>query len=180
MTMYTLEFDGMLLSPSDAWPDQEGLLGYGWIIKRNNFEIARGFGVFLRKCEAGSNAAEYLALIEGLEALSDLRIRNEPIEIRGDAKCVIDQMAGYASVSSPLTLTLHRRTRKLARRFKSLTWVWVPRRENKHADKLSRRSFRYLHRSPALEREIKNPPFIQLYGGRLVPLLDLRIHAPAV
>ena len=57
----------------------------------------------MRKCTAGSNAAEYLALIEGLEALEDLRIGNEPVEVRGDAKCVIDQMLGHAAVSSPLT-----------------------------------------------------------------------------
>jgi len=79
--------------------------------------------------------AEYLALIEGLETLADLRITNKPIEIRGDAKCVIDQMSGFASVSSPLTRTFHNRTRKISKRFKSLTWVWVPRRENQHADK---------------------------------------------
>ncbi len=176
--MYLLEFDGMLRSSSDIWPANVGLLGYGWIIKRNNSEIARGFGVFMRRCMAGSNVAEYLALIEGLEALVDLRIDSEMIEIRGDAKCVIDQMTGQASVSSPLTHTLHNRARKISKRFKSLTWVWVPRRENKHADKLSRRSFRYLHYSPALEREILKPPFIQLYGGMLVPLLDLRVHAP--
>ena len=30
-------------------------------------EIARGFGLFLCKCRTGSNIAEYLALIEGLE-----------------------------------------------------------------------------------------------------------------
>ncbi|HEU0291561.1 MAG TPA: hypothetical protein VFR47_02430 [Anaerolineales bacterium] len=69
-------------------------------------EIARGFGVFLPICVVGSNVAEYLALIEGLEALADLRIGEAAIEIRGDAKCVIDQMLRYAPVSSPLTRTL--------------------------------------------------------------------------
>ena len=176
--MYSLQFDGMLRSSGDPWPADVGLLGYGWIIEKDKVEIARGFGVFMRRCMAGSNVAEYLALIEGLEAMSDLRVINETVEIRGDAKCVIDQMTGQASVSSPLTRTLHNRTRKLSKRFKSLTWVWVPRRENKHADQLSRRSFRYLYYSPALEREIRKPPFIQLYGGKLIPLLDLRVHAP--
>jgi len=31
-------------------------------------------------------------LIDGLDALTDLQITLEPVEIRGDAKCVIDQM----------------------------------------------------------------------------------------
>lgn len=175
--MYILQFDGMLRFAADGWPANMGLLGYGWILTKNNTEVAHGFGVFLRRCEAGSNAAEYIALIEGLEALADLRIVNEVIEIRGDAKCVIDQMNGLASVSSPLTRILHKRARELSKQLKTLIFVWVPRRENKHADKLSRRSFRYLQYSPALERESKMTPFVQLYGGRLVPLLDLRVHS---
>ncbi len=176
--MYILQFDGMLRASSSEWKANVGLLGYGWVIERDNVEIARGFGIFVRKCTAGSNAAEYLALIEGLEALEDLRIGNEPVEVRGDAKCVIDQMLGHAAVSSPLTRTLHRRAQKLTRRFKSLTWVWVPRRENKHADKLSRRSFRYLHASPRLQKELNAARLFPLYGGRFIPLLDLRVHAP--
>lgn len=86
-------------------------------------EIARGFGVYLRNCMAGSNAAEYLAVIEGLEALTDLQLRKAAIEIRGDAKCVIDQMLGYGGVSSPLTRTLDRQAQKLARRFSSFIYI---------------------------------------------------------
>ncbi|MEW6402233.1 MAG: ribonuclease HI family protein [Chloroflexota bacterium] len=176
--MYTLRFDGMFQTFDDKWPVGIGLLGYGWVITRNDVEVAHGYGIFARRCDAGSNVAEYLALIEGLEALADLQIKNHAVEVRGDAKCVIDQMLGQATVSTPLTLTLHRRAQKLARRYKHLTWTWVPRRENKHADKLSRRSRQHLHYSPHLEQEIQNAQIIPLYGGRLIPLLDLRVHAP--
>lgn len=178
--MYILQFDGMLRSSSGIWPINVGLLGYGWLIQRNNIEIAHGFGVFVRNCMAGSNAAEYLALIEGLEALVDLRIRAAAAEIRGDAKCVIDQMIGSASVSSPLTLELYLRARKLAGHFTCLTWVWIPRRENRQADSLSRRSFRYLHYSPRVDREINESQLLSQYGGRLVPLVDLRVHNPVM
>ena len=77
-----------------------------------------------------------------------------------------------------MTLELHQRARQLAQRFPALTWVWLPRRENRYADRLSRRSFHYLRSSPHLEKEIHNTQLIPLYGGRLVPLLDLRVHAP--
>ena len=175
-SMYILQFDGMLhTSGSPRIP--VSLLGYGWILQRNGMEIARGYGLFLRKCKTGSNIAEYLALINGLDALIDLRLRHESVEIRGDAKCVIDQMIGYAGVSSPLTKDLNRRARKLARRFTTLTWVWVPRHENRRADSLSRRSFNYLHYSPHLNREI-NMPQGYFSDGRLLPLVDLRVHTP--
>ena len=134
--MYTLQFDGMLRTVHNDHRLQVGLLGYGWLIEKNNVEVAHGFGIFVGRPMAGSNAAEYLALIEGLEVLVDLRITGAEIQIRGDAKCVIDQMIGIASVSSPLTLDLYRRARKLANHFTSLTWNWVLRRENRQADSL--------------------------------------------
>lgn len=175
--MYILRFDGML-QPSGSERMPVSLLGYGWILERNNREVAHGFGLFLRKCKTGSNIAEYLALIEGLETLRDLRIGHEHVEIRGDAKCVIDQMTGYAGVSSPLTRELHQRARTLAKPFTGLTWVWVPRSENRHADRLSRRSFYYLCDSPDLRRKINASRRSSAHAERLVPLVDLRIHAP--
>ena len=174
--MYTLQFDGMLRTVNDDRESQIGLLGYGWLIERNNVEVAHGFGIFVGRPMAGSNAAEYLALIEGLEALVDLRIIGAVVQIRGDAKCVIDQMIGSATVSSPLTLELYQQARKLASHFTSLTWNWVPRRENRQADSLSRRSFRYLSNSSCLGQEINRLELVSLYGGRLVPLADLRVH----
>jgi ribonuclease HI len=140
-------------------------------------EIARGFGLFLRRCKTGSNIVEYLALMEGLETLVDLQVRHAAVEIRGDAKCVIDQMIGYARVSSPLTRELNEHAQTLARRFTDLTWVWVPRSENRHADSLSRRSFRYLRYSPHLGREINRSRLSASHAERLVPLVDLRVHA---
>jgi len=178
-SMYILQFDGMLHTSVNG-QKSVSLLGYGWILHRNRIEVARGFGIFLRQHKTGSNIAEYIALIDGLEALMDLRLRHAPVEIRGDAKCVIDQMIGCAGVSSPLTGILNRRAQKLARRFTALTWVWVPRRENRQADNLSRRSLNYLCYSPHLDREIANYRFSSSRNGKLIPLVDLRVHAPAV
>ena len=178
--MYTLQFDGMLRTVHNDWQSYLGLLGYGWLIERNHVEVAHGYGIFVGRSMAGSNVAEYLALIEGLEALVDLRIRDAIIQIRGDAKCVIDQMTGIASVSSPLTLELYQRARTLAGQFSYLTWNWVPRRENRQADSLSRRSFRYISYSSCLDQEINQSQLGSLYGGRLVPLVDLRVHHPVL
>jgi ribonuclease HI len=175
--MYILKFDGML-QPSGSELTPVSLLGYGWILERDDVEIARGFGLFLRKCKTGSNIAEYLALIDGLETLVDLRIRHERVQIRGDAKCVIDQMTGSAGVSAPFTRELHQRARNLVNRFTSLTWVWVPRSENRHADRLSRRSFHYLRYSPQLYRKIHRSRLSLSQSERLVPLVDLRVHTP--
>ena len=176
--MYTLQFDGMLRFV-DEKAGKAGLLGYGWLILNDEIEVARGFGLFAQTHTANSNIAEYLALIEGLEALADLKIRNELIEIRGDAKCVIDQMKGVASVSSLPTRKLHRRAERFAARFHSLTWTWIPRKENKIADKLSRRGLRQLHVMPrAYENAMDQLNTCSAGRGRLISLIDLRVYTP--
>ena len=167
--MYTLHFDGMLRIDGNEQLHKNGLLGYGWLIRKDQVEIAHGFGIFARRGQASSSVAEYLALIEGLEALTDLRVERETVEIHGDAKCVIDQMDGLSAVSSPQLWKLHLRARKLTQRFHSLTWVWVPRRQNKQADALSRRGLRYLNCESSFSTN-------KARSNELAPLVDLRIH----
>jgi reverse transcriptase-like protein len=106
-----------------------------------------------------------------LGALADLRIRDEVVEIRGYAKCVIDQMLVHARVSSSITQTLNRRAQKLASCFGYQTWVWVPRRENRHADGLSRRSFRFLHYSAYLKQEVNDTESVPFGEGRFASAL---------
>jgi ribonuclease HI len=174
--MLTLQFDGMLqLVPEKT--GQTGLLGYGWLALDNQREVARGFGLSAHRYLINSNIAEYLALIEGLEALIDLRICTKPINICGDAKCVIDQMKGIASVSSLPTQRFHRRAKKLAACFDSLAWNWIPRKENKPADRLSRRGLRQLYTIPeAYERALNQLRTNPTQAGGLVPIIDLRVY----
>ena len=167
--MYILQFDGMLCSRSLEHIQPQELLGFGWLIQKNGIEIAHGFGIYACRDSVGSSFAEYLALLEGLEALTDLQIWGETIEVQGDAKCVIDQMLGIASVSSLPLRNLYRHAQAMTQRFHSLTWVWMPRNKNKQADMLSRRGLRYLnHSSPARVAPNKES---------MIPLVDLRVHS---
>ncbi len=175
--MVSLQFDGMLKLLNEE-PEMGGLLGYGWLISSNGSEIAHGFGLFAYKQTVNSSLAEYLALIEGLDALIDIHSRDEQVEIIGDAKCVIDQMSGTATISSPITRKLHNQARRLARRFSQLSWAWVPRSKNKLADKLSRRGLMNLYNLPGsydsvLSRLNARP------GDRkeFISMLDLRVYS---
>jgi ribonuclease HI len=176
---YSLQFDGMLHTISEENPRTGGFLGYGWLLHLDDNEIAYGFGLFAQKHLVNSNLAEYLALIEALEALLDLRIGNEYIEIRGDAKCVIDQMTGVASISSPPTQRLYQRARKLAAQFNHLSWGWVPRAKNKPADKLSRRGLYQLYIKPnAYEMALSRLNTYPQDSSGFIPVLDLRVYNP--
>jgi ribonuclease HI len=176
--MYLLQFDGMLQTLTEH-PQMGGFLGYGWLITRDGTEIAHGFGLFGNRQTVNSNIAEYLALIEALEASFDLRILDEQIEIHGDSLCVIDQMAGKASVSSPAIQNLYRRAHRLAGKFRHLTWGWVPRHKNKLADSLSRRGLEHLYNQPGAYALALNRLDAQSGGSSgFISMLDLRVYNP--
>jgi len=142
--MITLRFDGLYrtVSPNNDPHEKTGLMCYGWVIFRHGRQVAHGHGAYARLDDASSNSAEYLALIEGLSALRDMGVENEPIEVIGDARSVIDQMLGQAGVSSPQARPLYQRARRIARHFDRLSWTWQPRRDNHAADLLTRRALR--------------------------------------
>ncbi len=118
------------------------LMCYGWLIFHNQHQVAQGYGSYTHRNVSSSNGAEYLALIEGLEALSDLRLQNENILIMGDAKSVIDQMQGTAEATSPRIQLLYLRAMQTSQNFSRLVWRWVPRQQNREADQLSRKALR--------------------------------------
>jgi ribonuclease HI len=148
--MLTLEFDGLFRSaPREMFLGEDaGFMCYGWVILRDGVVIARGHGGYVRAREASSNVAEYLGLIEGLEALLDLQNGREPVLVCGDAKSIIEQMQGFASVSAISIKPLYRKARKLARRFRRIYWNWTPRRNNQTADALTRRALRQIRAYP--------------------------------
>lgn len=172
--MYTLYFDGLFRS---SWyrlqnniPPRD-IMCYGWLIRHNNRVIARGHGGLLQTKQASSNCAEYIALIEGLEALMDLRVEHEEIRIIGDAKSVIDQMTGAARVSSDQIRQLNTRALRLSRWFDHLEWIWAPRKQNRDADQLTRRALKQIRLSAEFHHGQKE---IQNRRG-VIQLLDLRV-----
>lgn len=182
---YALRFDGLYrsFSGSSNSKDSAGFLCYGWLICRNDIVIAQGHGVFVRSLGASSNMAEYLALIEGLDALSDLGLEDEPVKVFGDAKSVIDQMNGVAAVSSEMIWPLFLRARQLSSRFINLRCIWTPRKNNKAADWLTRRAMRQIHADrrnyQAALKAVANGSKSTKRSAKLFPLIDLRIFQTA-
>ena len=147
--MYILHFDGLFKTAAEIHqlPHDCGFLSYGWLIEENGQVIAHGLGTYLRRKSASSSVAEYLALIEGLEALIDLNACHLPVSVIGDAKSVIDQLEGITGVSSGDIRPLYARASELAARFTRLHWLWTPREFNRLADALTRRAMRQLRAS---------------------------------
>jgi ribonuclease HI len=180
--MYTLRFDGLFrgIGGNTNLHQKAGFMCYGWLVIKYGKMIARGHGAFGRGREATSLVAEYLGLIEGLEAMLDLGAPTEPIKVVGDAKSVIDQMMGTALVSSPSIIPLYRRAKRLSCNFEDLTWVWTARKNNREADRLTRRAMRQLkldraHFTAALEN-LEKTKDDHKKTRRLVDLLNLRVY----
>ncbi len=81
-----------------------------------------------------NNVAEYSGLIAGLK-LAELYAPGADIEVRMDSKLVVEQMSGRWKIKHPGMRPLAMEANRLAPF--GTTYTWVPREQNKHADRLA-------------------------------------------
>jgi probable phosphoglycerate mutase len=84
---------------------------------------------------ATNNVAEYRGLIAGLDDAANLGARE--VAVFMDSKLVVEQMSGRWKVKHPDLIELNAQARKLASRFDRVSYEWIPRERNKHADRLA-------------------------------------------
>jgi len=82
-----------------------------------------------------NNVAEYRGLIAGLEEAR--RLGADDVAVRMDSKLVVEQMTGRWKVKHPAMAELHQQARALASVFGHISFGWIPREQNKHADRLA-------------------------------------------
>jgi broad specificity phosphatase PhoE/ribonuclease HI len=82
-----------------------------------------------------NNVAEYRGLIAGLQAAAELSAAE--VAVRMDSKLVVEQMSGRWRVKNVDLKPLHTQARQLVGRFDRVTFDWIPRERNKHADRLA-------------------------------------------
>ncbi len=85
---------------------------------------------------ATNNVAEYSGLVAGLRAAAELA-PGADIDVRMDSKLVVEQMSGRWQIKDPNLRTLARSAQDVARRFGRVSYSWVPRARNAHADRLA-------------------------------------------
>lgn len=92
-------------------------------------ERAAGLG------HATNNVAEYQGLIAGLSAALDVGATE--VDVRMDSKLVVEQMKGSWKVKHPGLQPLALEAQELRRRFERISFAWIPREKNRHADRLA-------------------------------------------
>jgi probable phosphoglycerate mutase len=83
---------------------------------------------------ASNNVAEYRGLLAGLEEVQRID-PDAALEVRMDSKLVVEQMAGRWKIKHPDMRELALAAQRL-RNPSTVTWTWVPRAQNGHADRL--------------------------------------------
>ncbi|MDW5322865.1 bifunctional RNase H/acid phosphatase [Plantactinospora sp. KLBMP9567] len=111
-----------------------GPAGYGAVVRDAGSgevlaERSESIGV------ATNNVAEYRGLIAGLEAAREVGASG--VEVRMDSKLVVEQMAGRWQIKNPGLRPLAAQAAGLVRKFDSVTYTWIPRERNRHADALA-------------------------------------------
>jgi ribonuclease H / adenosylcobalamin/alpha-ribazole phosphatase len=124
----------LIVEADGASRGNPGAASYGAVVRDGETgellaELAEPLGT------ATNNFAEYRGLIAGLEAAAaldpDARVR-----VRMDSKLVVEQMSGRWQVKHPDMKPLAARARSILPR-ENVSYQWVPRAENQHADRLA-------------------------------------------
>ncbi|MEU4213105.1 bifunctional RNase H/acid phosphatase [Streptomyces sp. NPDC026206] len=84
---------------------------------------------------ATNNVAEYKGLIAGLEAAKALD-PDAVVQVRMDSKLVVEQMSGRWKIKHPDMKPLAARAQRILPA-SQVTYQWIPREKNKHADRLA-------------------------------------------
>jgi ribonuclease H / adenosylcobalamin/alpha-ribazole phosphatase len=112
-----------------------GPAGYGAVVRDATTgevlaEVSESIG------RATNNVAEYSGLIAGLRAAAAIA-RGADVEVRMDSKLVVEQMSGRWQIKHPDMRPLAAKARETARSLGRVSYTWVPRSRNVHADRLA-------------------------------------------
>ena len=112
-----------------------GPAGYGAVVTENGKIVAELYDVI---GVATNNVAEYNGLVAGLSHIHQLDA-NATVEVAMDSKLVVEQMSGRWQIK-------HADMRDLAKQCRDahtptlVTYSWIPRDENSHADRLANKA----------------------------------------
>ena len=86
-----------------------------------------------------NNVAEYSGLVAGLTAAAELA-PGADVEVRMDSKLVVEQMSGRWQIKHPALRALAAQAEAADRHVGRVSYQWVPRAQNAHADRLANRA----------------------------------------
>jgi ribonuclease HI len=171
-----------------------GPASYAVILKGPDGKAVLELGKYFGR--ATNNVAEYYGLIHALDSAASRGITR--LRVRSDSELLVRQMEGRYKVKSGDLKPLHERAQNLARGFAWFAIEYVPREENREADKLANEALDRTGRSSAADggthAEIQKSKFetrkirARYVNGALIPAepldlsndaeVEITIHRP--
>lgn len=112
---------------------RKGIMALGFVVySMQDEELFSGKKTCGRR--GTSNISEYRALIAGLQSCLDNKV--ETIHIYSDSLIMVKQITEAMKVNNPILIKHKNKCLELLNKFKDFTIKWIPRNENKRADKL--------------------------------------------
>lgn len=147
-----------------------GPAGYGAVLFAADGKVLAERAAYLGR--ATNNVAEYSGLIAGLDAA--LHLGAASVLVRMDSKLVVEQMTGRWKVKHPDMKPLAQSAAALVRQFQRVSFEWVPRAKNAHADRLGNEAMD----AGLAGRTWQGKPDQQLPGGPAMPPESTTASAP--
>jgi probable phosphoglycerate mutase len=151
--VYLAEIDG-------ASRGNPGPASYGVVLRAPNgrveWELGKPIGV------ATNNVAEYYALLTALEGAASRGLRS--LRVRSDSLLLVRQMQGRYKVKSADLRPLHERAAKAARSLQYFAIEYIPREQNRAADRLANHALDNSYDAVASHREKSSPRAMQSAG----------------
>lgn len=139
----TKNYDTLEIYTDGGARGNPGPAGIGvYAVSDNNSDNNIVFTLSEKIGETTNNVAEYTAVIRSLEHLKDEKIFAEKLKYVLDSELIVKQITGKFKVKQPHLLLLKQRIVSLVKelslngQIKLMTFINVPREQNKDADKL--------------------------------------------
>lgn len=119
-----------------------GVAAYGFSVYNKGLETyteAEGFG---EGTGMSNNIAEYQGLCAALKWLLKQHLERDEIVIKSDSRLLVNQMCGFWKCHGGLYSSKYTEAQSLAKSFKNIRYIWIPREENSEADELSRQGYK--------------------------------------
>jgi len=113
-----------------------GPAGIGVVIEDERGQVLKELSQFIG--QKTNNQAEYMALIQGLEAAADYQA--DAVQVRLDSELLVRQLRGEYKVKSPLLKPLRNKVQELLARYKVVGIEHIERQYNRAADRLANRA----------------------------------------
>lgn len=144
-------FDGLCLPKNPG-----GIACFAYLIIKDGKEVRCDFGLAAEPLSpyASNNVAEYTALVKALEWLAENGYESHKVEVKGDSQLVVNQLNGEYRIKNKNIVPLFQKAAMLKKKFSDISIAWVPREQNKEADKLSQKAYNnvLLERPELLDR----------------------------